>query len=224
MATLALPTDAESLWKLAEKLYGAPVPCLRMSEREFHAWDTNGVRAEWVDGEVTIIPPASIRHVDLNGWLWGIVLQFVEARDWGRVFGLQAQVRLEVIPSRRLPDVLFVARSRSSIIKTTYIDGPPDLAMEIVAPDSESRDWRQKFLEYERAGIREYWIFDLESKQMEAYSLPARGRGPKKYRRLKEIDGRIDSKVLRGFYLRSSWVFRSPLPKVAPILKELGVR
>jgi Uma2 family endonuclease len=95
--------------------------------------------------------------------------------------------------------------------------------MEIVSPDSESRDRREKYLEYEASGVREYWIFDQDSRRMEAYALPTRGRGPRKYRRLKETDGRIDSKVLRRFYLRSSWVFRSPLPRVTPILKELGV-
>jgi Uma2 family endonuclease len=223
MTTLSVSNDAESLRQLARELGGSPVPGLRMSEREFEAWDTDGVRAEWVDGEVILMAPASMGHVGLNGWLWRLIGDFVEHRELGEVFGIEAQVRLSAIPSRRNPDLFFVAQRRLQIVKRTYLEGPPDLVIEIVSPDSESRDWRDKFLEYERAGVREYWIFDLESKQMEAYSLPSRGRAAKKYRRLKEVDGRIDSKVLRGFYLSSSWVFRSPRPKVAVVLKELGV-
>jgi len=29
--------------------------------------------------------------------------------------------------------------------------------MEIVSPDSEARDWREKYLDYQAAGVREYW-------------------------------------------------------------------
>ncbi len=31
-------------------------------------------------------------------------------------------------------------------IRRTFLDGPPDLAVEIVSPDSVERDWREKYL------------------------------------------------------------------------------
>ena len=40
------------------------------------------------------------------------------------------------------------------------IEGAPDLIMEIVSPRSADRDRREKFTDYEAAGVREYWIID----------------------------------------------------------------
>jgi Uma2 family endonuclease len=44
-------------------------------------------------------------------------------------------------------------------------------AMEVIFPDSQSRDRRVKFLEYQSAGVREYWVIDPLSQVVEAYSL-----------------------------------------------------
>jgi len=49
---------------------------------------------------------------------------------------------------RRNPDVLFISKSRLADLHSTYFDGAPDLAMEIVSPDGVLRDLRDKFLAY----------------------------------------------------------------------------
>lgn len=38
--------------------------------------------------------------------------------------------------------------------------GPADICIEVVSPASAARDYGDKFTEYERAGVREYWIVD----------------------------------------------------------------
>jgi Uma2 family endonuclease len=220
MSVLDQASDPQALLELAAELDGRPVPGVRMTERQFHDWCSGDVRAEWVKGEVIVMSPANTDHVDLTFWLASLIRLFAEARDLGRVLGIESQVRLANVPSRRNPDILFVSRSRASIIKRTFVDGAPDLVMEIVSPDSEGRDWREKYLEYEASGVREYWVIDPSSQRVEAYAL---GRD-KSYRRLEERDEQIASKVLKGFYLRPKWLWRSPLPKIAPILRELRVR
>ena len=191
-----------------------------MTEQEFEAWCDEDVRAEWVDGEVVVMSPVNRIHNALNIWLLHVVGDFVEHHDLGEVFGIEMQLRLAEQQVRRNPDLFFVSKARLNLVKATYMEGAADLAMEIISPDSESRDWRDKYIDYEAAGVREYWVLDPSSKRLEAYTL-TRAR---KYKRLDETDGRVASKVLRGFHLRSDWVFRSPLPKVATALKELGVR
>ena len=62
-------------------------------------------------------------------------------------------------------------------------------------------------------------IVDALSKTVEVYVL---GR-EKKYRRLIEAGGKLDSKVLRGFYLRTEWLWQRPLPKLARVMKELHI-
>ena len=213
--------EQPDLQALAVEFDGEPVPGLQMSEQQFQDWywSTENVRAEWVDGEVILFSPINIPEFRLNFWLCELVNK-VAGPDAGEAFGIEVQIRLPNIKQRRNPDVLFVSRGREKIIKQNYIDGPPDLIMEIVSPDSEARDWRDKYIDYEKSGVREYWIIDPNAQRVEVYAL---GRD-KKYRRVKEIDGRIQSKVLRKLYIRPQWLWKSPLPKVATVLKELGVR
>jgi Uma2 family endonuclease len=212
--------DGAELIALAEKLDGEPVPGLRMTEKEFEAWCDEDTRAEWVNGEVILMSPANIPHIELNLWLCGLLRELVDIDDAGRIFAIEAQIRLPGQKVRRNPDVIFVARAREHIIKKTYIDGAPDLIMEIVSPDSESRDWRDKYIDYEKSGVREYWVIDPQSQRVEAYTL---GRD-KKYRRIKEVEGKIGSKVLRKLFIRPAWLWKTPLPKLATVMKELRLR
>jgi Uma2 family endonuclease len=213
-------TSPNQLIELARELDGRAIPGLRMSEREFDRWVDEEVRAEWVDGEVVITAPVSGEHSDLNVWLLRLVSHFVEARGTGIVRGPEFRSRLASQKRRRCPDVMFVSKSRARLLRPMYFDGAPDLIIEIVSPDSESRDWREKFLEYESAGVREYWIADPQSQRVKAYTL---GRD-KSFRRLDEVKGRIDSKVLRGLFIKPEWLWRSPLPKMSEIAKALRLR
>lgn len=97
-----------------------------------------------------------------------------------------------------MPDLLFVAASRAAIFQPKSCDGPPDLALEIVCPESTARDWRVKFGEYEALGIREYWIVDPQAKGVEAYELD----DAETYQLLPNHDGSIHSFVLPGWWLR----------------------
>jgi Uma2 family endonuclease len=211
--------DIDILHKRAVQLDGQPIPRLRMTEQQFEDWLDEDVRAEWVDGEVILMAPANTEHVLLNGWLWRLVADFVDFHRAGTVFGIEQQVRLPRQKRRRNPDLLFIASRHTNRIRQTYIEAAPDLIMEIVSPDSKSRDWREKFLDYQSAGVREYWIIDRPSRRVEVYILDR----TKKYRRILEKDTKIASKVLRGFYIRPKWLWQSPLPSKAAVLREFGV-
>lgn len=194
-------------------------PDRRMTEEEFVAWCGPKTRAEWVDGEVILTAPASFDHVNISDWLVAILRLFVSHRDLGTILSREFFVRFPRQKRRRLPDLLFVSKARQEIIKKQVADGPPDLIIEMVFPDSESRDWRDKYLEYERAGVREYWVIDPMSKQVEAYALTGAG-----YAQIAEQNGKLISGVLPGFFLKLEWLWQTPLPGELKVLRELGVR
>ncbi len=58
------PSDPEELWALAERLNGRPVPGVRLTERQFVDWCPEEVLAEWVDGEVILVPTETPGHND----------------------------------------------------------------------------------------------------------------------------------------------------------------
>ena len=200
---------------------GTILPNERMTEAEFVAWafSDEDIRAEWEDGKVILMAPVSDAEDDLNNWLVSVLRIFAEARELGVVKGSNFFVRFATQRRRRLPDVLFISRAREHLIRPTCLEGAPDAAFEIVSSDSQTRDRRKKFQEYEKAGVREYWMIDPVSETLEAYSLK---RG--KYVEIEEDSGAIRSSVIPSFYLKHGWLFRRPLPKILTILKEFGVR
>jgi Uma2 family endonuclease len=212
--------DLAELWELAERLQGLPIPGLRLSESQFEA-EFRDIKAEWVNGEVIIMAPVSREHADINGWLFRLICEFVEHHDLGQVFGTEYPMRLAFLRTWRVPDIMFVGKAKSSKLSNAYLDGAPDLAVEIISRDSESRDWRDKYGIYQAGGVREYWVVDPSGKRMDVYAL---GRS-KKYSLIQPDDeGRIYSKVLKGLFVQPEWLWHSPLPKLGGVLKELKIR
>ena len=195
------------------------MPPRKMTEEEFVAWANKDVRAEWVEGRVVMMSPASREHADLNGWLTSVLRIFVECNDLGEVLGPEFTIRLAEQSRRRVPDVLFVAKDRVDLLTTNHVEGAPDLAIEIVSPDSESRDWREKYLEYQTAGVREYWVIDPMSQHAEIYSLDEGGE----YQLVEPVEGRINSTVLPGFWIKVEWLWPKTRPAVLDALREIGV-
>jgi Uma2 family endonuclease len=63
------------------------------------------------------------------------------------------------------PDLLYIAKSRRSIIKQR-VEGPPDLVIEIISGTSR-RDRVEKLDLYARYHVSEYWIVDPQSQHIE---------------------------------------------------------
>jgi len=192
-----------------------PLPDRELSEEEFVAWCDEDVKAEWVEGRVIMMSPANTAHVRLTSFLDRVMAAFVERRDLGEVFGPELATRLSP-RIRRVPDLMFVAKERLPNVGPTHLEGPPDLALEIVSPDSVDRDWRAKYADYQAAGVREYWVIDPAHQRVEAYRLVDGA-----YQSIAHDQGRVASSVLAGFYLREEWLWRAELPKVSEALQEI---
>lgn len=201
------------------EIYGQRPPRRRMSEREFDAWIQEKTRAEWVDGEVVMMAPAAVDHDDVVGWLIALLKLYLAWSPLGTIHGPEVLVRLQKIRRKRLPDVAFVSADRAAIVEKTEIAGPPDMIIEVVSPDSIERDWFEKYSDYERAGVREYWVIDRLADRVECYKLTADGA----FRETKLRGGRLVSSVLRGFHLKREWVLESQLANPLTVLRALGV-
>ncbi len=196
----------------------APTPSSRMTYEEFLEWG-DGIRAEWVDGEVIVMSPASEPHQNLNGFLSSLLRYLVEAHGLGRILIPPFQMKLSTRPSGREPDLLFISNKNLSNLKRNYLDGPADLVVEIVSPDSQSRDRGDKFYEYEEAGVLGYWILDQTRRRAEFYYLE---EGTYKLVDSDE-NGIYRSQVIEGLWLKVDWLWQDPLPTLMSVLKEWGL-
>jgi Uma2 family endonuclease len=211
----------ESLRRQLLELLLAPAEPRKMTRylvtyEEFLAWADEDTLAEWVNGEVVMYSPASDRHQDISGFLESVLRSFVEVRQLG--IARSAPFQMKLAQSGREPDLLFVAQEHLGRLKETYLDGPADLAVEIVSPESVGRDRGVKFYEYERAGIPEYWLIDPQTKRAEFYQLTAANQ----YRLVQpDAEGIYRSAVLPDFWLRVEWLWQEPLPSPIRTLAEI---
>jgi Uma2 family endonuclease len=90
------------------------------------------------------------------------------------------------------------------------------LAVEIVSPDSVSRDYVQKRAIYEEAGVREYWIIDPDAKR--ATFLRLREGHFKTVTPARHI---FHSQVLPGFFVDVRWLWRKRRPRVYDLVRHL---
>ena len=176
--------------------------------------------AEWVDGEVIMVSPASRRHQVISDFLLTVLEVYVQQRELGTVVSAPFQMKTGPDLPGREPDILFVARDNIGRFKDVYLDGPADLVIEIISQESRLRDRGEKLAEYEMGGVREYWIIDPERREADFYVLGVDGR----YERQRaDLHGVFRSTVIADLWLRLDWLWQDPLPKALAVLRELGV-
>lgn len=186
----------------------------RISFEEFLT-SYDGVRAEWVDGTVVEMSPASDPHQDILELLAAALRTYVERTAAGITRSQQLGMR---IGNRlRVPDLLFLSAEHRHRRTATHIDGPADFVIEVISLESRLRDRDEKYHEYEKAGIPEYWIIDPLRETVDLYRLRADGR----YHLVDEGDPpRLASEVLPGFWIDPNWLWQEPLPTVDWLLEQ----
>lgn len=173
-----------------------------ISYEDFLAAVPHGTRAEWVDGEIVYMTPQTDRHLLISGFLYRASSGYVERKELG---GLVAQAGFQVKLGRsgREPDVFYLAPEHMDRFHRTFVDGPVDLAVEVVSPESRVRDRRDKFGEYAQAGVREYWLIDPDAETVEVFRLAA-GR----YEAVPlGAPPRMTSEVIPGLWVDPEWLW-----------------
>lgn len=145
----------------------------RMTYGEYLGWADEDVRAEWVNGEVIAYMPPDKVHQDIVFFLATILRHYVELRRLGEIMLAPFEMRLDAVNSSREPDILFVASRHAERLTRLRLVGPADVVIEITSDSTAHIDMHEKFEEYRRAEVAEYWLVDpREGKQeFHAYHL-----------------------------------------------------
>lgn len=185
---------------------------------EFLAMVPEGTKADLLDGRVVYAEPESHRQNQLVGFLGTLLGMFLSARaQHGEVYLHCFTTRLDTWDACD-PDLMYVAPSKISLVNEQFLDGAPTVAIEIVSRDSRQRDWVDKRMKYEAAGVEEYWIIDPVQRRCEFLRRQENGR----YDLVPLEENRIfRSTVIPGFWLNIEWLLATPLPNDYQCLQEL---
>jgi Uma2 family endonuclease len=133
--------------------------------------DPPGVRLELVNGEVAVSPSPTPDHSHAVVNLITILNNYILDRNLGELHH-DVDTILDQFNVRR-PDVLYFSHARTHLIGAKAMEGPPDLAVEVISPSSMEVDREDKFAQYRDAGVAFYWIIDPANKSIEAWELRA---------------------------------------------------
>ncbi len=174
---------------------------------DFCALVKDGEKADLIDGVIYMSSPDNTDAATLFGWLFSLLIFFVHLKKLGKVFGSRVAFRLDGANGPE-PDIGFVKTMRLHLVRRGYVAGRPDVAMEIVSPESIDRDYHKKRRQFEQARVPEYWIIDEIEQRVTFLRLGKDG----KYESVAATHGIFRSKVIRGFWLRDKWLWQKLLP------------
>jgi Uma2 family endonuclease len=171
-------------------------------------------RADLLDGKIIRDSPAVPKHGFAISFIHLLLGTYVSRRRLGFVIASTSTVRLTSYQATE-PDLFFISASRLYIINDKYIDGPPDLCVEVISKSSRQRDRGRKFVLYADHGVREYWIIDPlintanfhRNVNGEWQEMPV------------DNQGIFRSEVVPGFWMKVSWLFTYPPPDVYELCK-----
>ena len=138
---------------------------------DYCTWD-DGKRWEIIDGiAYAMVPGPTGTHQGISGNLHAQLHSFLKGKPC-KVYAAPYDVRLSAEAGDDTvvqPDLVVIC-DRSKLSDAGCM-GAPDLVVEILSPSTARYDRFIKFHRYLRAGVREYWIVDHESKTVTIHIL-----------------------------------------------------
>ncbi len=137
-----------------------------MTAEEYFALPETNQIEELVDGEYIMSPPPRPSH-QKNVLKTAVFL--TQSAAHGETVISPAAIHFEADHVLE-PDIFWIRPDGDcKVVKDRYWEGTPDLVVEILSPSTSKRDRGIKFEVYERHGVREYWLIDLDAQFIEVY-------------------------------------------------------
>jgi len=128
-----------------------------------------GPLIELIAGELYLAPSPIPLHQDITRNLIIKLSYYLSKNAIGKIYNAPIDVKLsneDVV----IPDLLFIANENKTIIKEKFIEGTPDLVIEILS-SNKTRDLIEKFELYQKYKVKEYWVINPQEKSITIFSL-----------------------------------------------------
>jgi Uma2 family endonuclease len=162
-----------------------------------------GQSYEVFGGQLIVNRAPTLIHQRVVGAIYRLLYEHARDHETGEVLLAPLDVLLSHFDAIQ-PDIVFVASERPRIAgERNFLEGAPDLVVEVISPTSRTNDRVRKMALYARSGVSEYWIADPERRSLEIHLLETHA-----YRSIEpDSDGLLASRVLPGLRVDSRAVF-----------------
>jgi Uma2 family endonuclease len=176
-----------------------------MTLSEYLALETDGLW-ELNDGGLYEMAPPNVDHQELIGFLYRMVCAYLDGttpklgRAWLGVGVALSDTMLLI------PDLVFVRSRRQEVVRPGYIDGIPDLVVEVLSTDRR-HDLTLKRAWYSEAGVPEYWVIDPSNDTLTVLALSGAEYIERAVLGPNDI---LTTPMMPGFELRLEQLFEDP--------------
>ena len=142
----------------------------KLTYEEFRQLPDDGKQYELICGEVHLSPaPNTWQQLALENLAYSLGF-YVRQRRAGRIAFAPLDVRLGKETALQ-PDLIFVSNARADIIQENFINGGPDMVVEILSISTAAHDRATKLPVYAEASVPEVWFIDPQAKTVEVLKL-----------------------------------------------------
>lgn len=148
-----------------------PTPAIHTIEDIYNL--PEGTRAELLDGQIYYMAPPTRKHQRLVGEVYYRISNHIKTNSGPCEVNVSPfAVFLDADDSKYVePDICVVCDPNQLDDKGCH--GAPDWIIEVVSPGTRRMDYYTKLAAYKGAGVRLYWIIDIDKKTIVVYDLEA---------------------------------------------------
>lgn len=134
-------------------------------------------RAELIDGQLYLMAPPNRRHQTIIREIFSTINSYIKSKNGScEAFFSPFAVFLNQDDKNYVePDISVICDKSKLTDKGCF--GAPDWIIEVVSPGSRRMDYYTKLFKYRTAGVREYWIVDLEKNRILVYNFESEDTG-----------------------------------------------
>ncbi|MDD6195125.1 MAG: Uma2 family endonuclease [Lachnospiraceae bacterium] len=173
----------EEIYRKVNRLNDAPIPYAVPREEESAMYGSLALQdqritinelskmgesrdLQLIDGHLVVSEMAGVSHQRMVKRLGRSISDFVEKKQGTcEVFDVGVNVYLDEDEyTLVIPDIAVVCNP--SQITERGVVGAPDWVIEVVSPSTRQNDYHKKLHKYMDAGVREYWIVDMDRRMV----------------------------------------------------------
>lgn len=157
---------------------------------------------ELINGIIMRRASPHAEHQNTVGNIFAIMRAFVFENQLGKCYVAPLDVMFDDFDLIQ-PDMMFISKERLGIV-SKFIDGAPELVVEVLSQGSIKMDRNDKMKTYRQNGVAEYWIVDYQKKTVEVYALINDDYDMVSFG---DEEGEIESFLLKGLKIKVTTLF-----------------